>query len=73
MIHFELIVPGSHTNNSTVESYCYCQLAMEIIAFGLPFYFIAGLVYEARAFFVFLAILIGMLFVLIAHFSPFAC
>lgn len=46
---------------------------MEIIAFGLPFYFIAGLVYEARAFFVFLAILIGMLFVFIARFSPFAC
>lgn len=34
-------------------------LAMEIMAFGLPFYFISGLAYEARAFFVFLAILIG--------------
>lgn len=33
---------------------------MEIVAFGLPFYFISGLAYEARAFFVFLAILIGM-------------
>ncbi|KAL3761106.1 hypothetical protein ACHAWU_001375 [Discostella pseudostelligera] len=37
-------------------------LAMEIIAFGLPFYFIAGLAYEARAFFVFLAILIAYKF-----------
>ena len=34
-------------------------LAMEIVAFGLPFYFIAGLAYEARAFFVYLAILVG--------------
>jgi hypothetical protein len=41
-------------------------LAMEIIAFGLPFYFIAGLAYEARAFFVFLAILIGAYRFLIA-------
>lgn len=32
---------------------------MEIVAFGLPFYFIAGLAYEARAFFVYLGILIG--------------
>jgi hypothetical protein len=44
----------------TVELYRCFQLAMEIIAFGLPFYFISGLVYEAQAFFVFLAILIGM-------------
>mmetsp|Transcript_3324 Transcript_3324/g.5465 ORF Transcript_3324/g.5465 Transcript_3324/m.5465 type:complete len:1454 (+) Transcript_3324:67-4428(+) len=33
-------------------------LFMEIVAFGLPFYFIAGLAYEARAFFIYLAILI---------------
>lgn len=37
------------------------QLALEIVAFGLPFYFISGLAYEARAFFVYLAILIGRL------------
>lgn len=35
------------------------QLAMEIVAFGLPFYFISGLAYEPTAFFVYLAILIG--------------
>ncbi len=34
-------------------------LALEIVAFGLPFYFISGLAYEARAFFVYLFILIG--------------
>lgn len=33
-------------------------LFMEIVAFGLPFYFIAGLAYTARAFFIYLAILI---------------
>ena len=33
-------------------------LCLEILAFGLPFYFIAGLAYEARAFFVYLAILV---------------
>lgn len=32
---------------------------MEIVAFGLPFYFIAGLAYDPAAFFVYLAILIG--------------
>ena len=37
------------------------QLAMEIVAFGLPFYFISGLAYEPTAFFVYLAILIGEL------------
>ena len=37
------------------------QLAMEIVAFGLPFYFISGLAYEPTAFFVYLAILIGKL------------
>ena len=31
---------------------------MEIVAFGLPFYFISGLAYDPRAFFVYLAILI---------------
>ena len=31
-----------------------CQLA-----FGVPFYFISGLAYEAKAFFVYLAILIS--------------
>lgn len=34
-------------------------LALEIIAFGLPFYFISGLAYTARAFFTYLLILIG--------------
>ena len=34
-------------------------LALEIVAFGLPFYFISGLAYEAKAFFVYLFILIG--------------
>lgn len=34
-------------------------LAMEIVAFGLPFYLISGLALEARAFFVYLGILIG--------------
>ena len=47
---------------------------MEIIAFGLPFYFIAGLAYEATAFFIYLAILIGKLFdnckTIIFVFSP---
>ena len=38
-------------------------LALEIIAFGLPFYFIAGLAYTARAFFTYLVILIGGSFV----------
>ena len=39
---------------------------MEIIAFGLPFYLISGLALEARAFFVFLFILIGKLLLLCA-------
>lgn len=39
-------------------------LGMEIIAFGLPFYFIAGLAYEAKAFFIYLAILIAYKFAL---------
>jgi hypothetical protein len=44
---------------------------MEIVAFGLPFYFISGLAYEARAFFVFLAILIGVYhFLLFAYMHP---
>lgn len=39
-------------------------LAMEIVAFGLPFYFISGLAYDPRAFFVYLAILIAYKFAL---------
>ena len=39
-------------------------LFMEIVAFGLPFYFIAGLAYEAKAFFIYLAILIAYKFAL---------
>jgi len=39
-------------------------LALEIIAFGLPFYFIAGLAYTARAFFTYLLILIVYKFAL---------
>ena len=51
-------------------------LALEIFAFGLPFYFISGLAYEAKAFFVFLAILVTykfalrMLFGVLAHTLP---
>lgn len=40
---------------------------MEIVAFGLPFYLISGLAYEVRAFFVYLAILVG------AYFFMFCC
>eukprot|EP00804_Cyclotella_cryptica_P009072 CCRYP_003155-RB/>CCRYP_003155-RB protein AED:0.07 eAED:0.07 QI:33/1/1/1/1/1/12/1130/1233 len=39
-------------------------LAMEIVAFGLPFYLISGLAYEVRAFFVYLAILVAYKFAL---------
>uniref|UniRef100_A0A7S4MWX6 ABC transporter domain-containing protein n=1 Tax=Odontella aurita TaxID=265563 RepID=A0A7S4MWX6_9STRA len=39
-------------------------LAMEIVAFGVPFYFIAGLAYDPAAFFIYLAMLICYKFAL---------